>query len=365
MNPALARLRGLGTTGLMALALLVVLGVGSIAEAMQGGRLISSSNVSHMLSGMGVLGFVAIGQTLVVLCRSLDLSVGYSLAATTLVAAITMNGQSDRVALGVLAAVGVAAAIGLVNGLIITKLRVNSFIATLGVGIIIKGYLDTRYQGPAGAVPRSFQRVGLNKIWVFPWQTLIMLGLAAVVFVLLSRTRLGHSMYAVGGSEEVARLSGLRTHRTVIAAHTLCGVCVGLGGVILASRFGTGYASAVYQAGYDLNSIAAVVLGGTALTGGRGSVIGTVLGVAMLAVLDTTFDALGINPFFKQVLRGVIVVVAVALYARRQLARRAVRERFDRDGNDARVAPPVEVTVPAEIELPAELGAATAEGASR
>ena len=331
MNAILVRRRALGPTGLVTIALIIVIAVSAVVVAIDGGRLVSTSNVVDIFTRMSLLGFVAVGQTLVILCRSLDLSVGYTIASTSLVTAIVMDGQGGRAPLALLAAIGVGAGIGLANGLVITKLRVNPFIATLGVGLIVKGYLDTEFQGPSGSTPPSFQRLGFDRIWVLPVSTLAMFVFAAIVYVVLQRTKVGHAIYAVGGDEEVARFSGLRTHRTLLTAHMLCGVAAALAGILLAARFGTGSAL-VYDDGYDLDSVAAVVLGGTALTGGRGSVAGTVAAVAILAVLDTVFNELQVNPFFKDVLRGVIVVVAVALYARRALARRTVRRRFGPGG---------------------------------
>jgi ribose transport system permease protein len=134
-------------------------------------------------------------------------------------------------------------------------------------------------------------------------------------------------MFAVGGSADVARLSGIRTGRVMVTAHVLCAVAAGVAGLLIAARFGTGSAL-VYSSGYDLDSIAAVVLGGTLLMGGRGGIAGTLGGVLILAVLDTVFNLLQVDPFFKDVLRGVVIIAAVAIYARRQIDRRASRPRF-------------------------------------
>jgi ribose transport system permease protein len=137
------------------------------------------------------------------------------------------------------------------------------------------------------------------------------------VWFLLRSTRFGYHVYAVGGDEDVSKLSGLRTHRTIIAAHVLCSLTAAITGLFLASRLGSGTPTVGTDGGYDLESIAAVVLGGTALTGGRGGVLGTLAGVFILAVLDNTFNQLEVNAFLKDVLRGVIIIAAVALYARR------------------------------------------------
>ncbi|SIO84787.1 ABC transporter permease [Nocardiopsis sp. JB363] len=320
-----------GTTGLVYVALVIVLVVSALFVAFQGGSLFTAANTVDLFTRSSLLGFLAIGQTLVILCRSLDLSVGYVAALSTMVAAITMAGDPSRIVLGVGVTLGLAALIGLVNGLVITKLRVNPFITTLGMGLIIKGYLDTRFQGPAGSIPAEFQMFGLSRVGVLPVSTLVMLALAVAVILFLRRSRTGFHMYAVGGDAEVARLSGIRPELPVITAHVLCSMTAGAAGLLLASRFGTGN-SLVYNNGYELEAIAAVVLGGTYLLGGRGGVAGTVAGVFILATLDTVFNTLSVDPFVKDVLRGAIVIATVAIYARGQHTRAAVRLRFPSGG---------------------------------
>lgn len=321
----------IGAVGPVHVALVVILVVGAVLVATQGANLFSTANTVDLLTRSSLLGFLAIGQTLVILCRSLDLSVGHVAALSTIVAATVMAGDPARILPGVAATLGVAALIGLANGLIITRLRVNPFIATLGMGLIIKGYLDTRYQGPAGDIPMAFHMFGYTRIGVLPLSTIVMVVLAVAAALFLHRTRTGHHMYAVGGDAEVARLSGVRAGIPVVTAHVLCSTMAGVAGLLLAARFGTGN-TLVQGNGYELEAIAAVVLGGTYLFGGRGGVSGTVAGVFILATLDTVFNVLGVDPFVKEVLRGVIVIAAVAFYARGQNLRASVRVRFPSGG---------------------------------
>ncbi|MFC4563575.1 ABC transporter permease [Nocardiopsis mangrovi] len=326
-----ARLRGaprrLGTTGMVYAALVLIVAVGAVLAATRGHNLLGTASTVDMLTRSSLLGFVAIGQTLVILCRSLDLSVGYVMALCSIVAATTMAGDPARIGLGIAAVLLVSGLIGLANGLIVTKLKVNAFIATLGMGLVIKGYLDTQYAGPTGEVPAAFQAFGYTRIGFVPLSTAVMLAVAVAAILFLRKTRTGYHIYAVGGDADVARMSGIRVDRPVVTAHVLCSMAAGVAGLLIASRFGTG-SSLVYSSGYDLESIAAVVLGGTYLMGGSGGVAGTVAGVLILAVLDTLFNILAVDPFFKDVLRGVIVIAAVAIYARRQFARPLSRPRF-------------------------------------
>ncbi|WP_461121118.1 ABC transporter permease [Saccharothrix stipae] len=305
------------------LALVALLVVGSVLVGLNGGVLLDQGGILNILTRSTVLGLVAVGQTIVIITGSLDLSVAYLVGLCSLVAAETMAGSDGMMVPGVLLALGVAAVVGLVNGLVVTVLKVNAFIATLGVALILRGYLEDNYTGPAGSVPRAFQHLGFDRIGPVPIGVLLMLLVAAAAWWYLSRTRGGYHTYAVGGDVDVARLSGVRTGRTIVVAHVLCAVAAGLAGVFLASRLGSGAPYVGTDAGYDLESIAAVVLGGAALAGGRGGVVGTIGGVLILATLDTVFDDLAVDPFFKDVVRGIVLIVAVALYARRKLSRRS------------------------------------------
>lgn len=315
----------LNTTLIVYIALLGVIVVGAVLVSTVGRNFFSDGNIRDILTGMSVLGFVAVGQTLVILTGSLDLSVPYVISLSSLLAAETMRGNPGNIAQGVLLALAVCALIGLVNGLIVTKLKVHGFIATLGIGLIVKGYLATNYKGSSGSVPSEFQFIGATGIGPVPISTLIMLGLALLVFLFLRKTRTGHHIYAVGGSLDVSRLSGLRTSQPVIVAHMICSVTAGMAGLLLASRLGVGSPTVGSQGGYDLLSIAAVVLGGTLLAGGRGSIWGTIGGVAIFAVLDSVMSVMQVNPFLKDVVRGVVIVAAVAIYTGRAVEKRRAR----------------------------------------
>lgn len=300
------------------LALLGLVAVGWALVALDGGQFLTLESIVGIQQRSAALGIVAIGQTLAILAGSLDLSVAYLISLTSLVAAEIMAGQDGNIVPAVAAALAVSALVGLVNGVVITGLRVHAFIATLGVALIIKGVVDHLYDGPAGAVPESFQVLGYSRIGPVPVSALLWAGVAVAAWFLLSRTRLGYRIHAVGGNEEVARLSGIRTGRVVVLTHVLCSLCAGVAGLLLASRLGAGAPTVGTDGGYDLESIAAVVLGGTALAGGKGGVAGTVGGVLLLAVLDSLFNQLEVNSFVKDVVRGVVIVVAVAVYARRK-----------------------------------------------
>ena len=299
-------------------ALLGIVIISWIVVTIDGGTYWTTANIVNILQRSVALGIVAAGQTVVILLGSLDLSVAWLISLSSLVLATTMDGQSSNVTQAVLLVLVIGLAVGLVNGLIITKLRVNAFIATLGTALIIQGIIQNKYDGPAGAVPASFRDIGYTRFGLIPMSFFLLIAVVFVIWFLLRNTRFGYRIYAVGGSEDVSKLSGLRTHRTIIAAHVVCSLCAVITGMFLAARLGAGTPTVGTDGGYDLESIAAVVLGGTALMGGRGSVLGTVGGVFILAVLDNTFNQLEVNSFIKDVVRGVILIAAVAVYARRQ-----------------------------------------------
>jgi len=280
-----------------------------------GTRFVTYDNVLSILQRSVGLGIVAAGQTLAILVGSLDLSVAYLISVTAVVASALMNGDPNMIVPAVAVVIGIGVLVGLTNGLIITKLRVNAFIATLGVGLILRGILNATVDNFTGSVPQQFQVLAYGGIGPVPWSVLLLAIVVFAVWFLLRHTRLGHHMYAVGGDEETARLSGVRSHRVIIAAHVLCSLTAVGTGLFLASQLRAGAPWVGPQGFYDLESIAAVVVGGTALAGGRGGVLGTLGGVFILALLDNVFNQLQINAYVKEIIRGMIIVAAVAVYA--------------------------------------------------
>jgi ribose transport system permease protein len=324
------RFARLTSTGIVLLVLIAAVVLGTVLTALEGRNFFSTGNLRDILTATSILGFIAIGQTLVILCGSLDLSVPFVASLTGVIAAGEMAGQTGNVLPAVLIALAIAAAIGLVNGVLVSMLHVHGFIATLGMGLVISGYIATNYQGNHGSAPQSFRTIGISFIGPLPVSTLIMLGCAVLAIVLLRRTRTGHHLYAVGGNAEVARLSGIRTSVPVITAHVLCSLLAALAGLLLLARLSVGNPTIGSQGQYDLMSIAAVVLGGTLLAGGKGNITGTVAGVAIFAVMDNVMAVMQTDSFLRNVVRGVVIVAAVAVYARRDIDRRPAR--FERPG---------------------------------
>lgn len=282
-------------------------------------RFLTEENLTNVLRQQSMLGLVALGMTFVILTGGIDLSVG-SLVAVAGVAAASLAGQGLLVAL--LAGIGFAAALGLLNGLVIAKARIQPFIVTLAMMIAARG-LALVYTGEKTlSVPRGaegFSELGRGRVdlgvFSIPYPVLILLAAYAVAWVVLNYTRFGRHTYALGDSEEAARLLGLNVGRVTVGVYTLSGAMAGLAGVLLASRLGTG--QPVAAVGWELDAIAAVVVGGTLLTGGQGGIGSTLVGVLLLALIFNIFNLEGwISPWWQLVLRGVILLAVVIVQNR-------------------------------------------------
>ena len=282
-------------------------------------RFLTEENLTNVLRQNSMLGLVALGMTFVILTGGIDLSVG-SLVA---VAGVAAAGLADRgLVVALLAGVGFATALGLVNGLVIARARIQPFIVTLAMMIAARG-LALVYTGekslsvPAGA--EAFRELGRGKLDLgalsVPYPVLILLVAYALGWLVLNYTRFGRHTYALGDSEEAARLMGLNVGRVTAGVYTLSGALAGLAGVLLASRLGTG--QPVAAVGWELDAIAAVVVGGTLLTGGQGGVGSTLVGMLLLALIFNIFNLEGwISPWWQLVLRGIILLAVVVVQNR-------------------------------------------------
>lgn len=274
--------------------------------------------VMGLLQRMVALGIVAIGQTFVIIAGSIDLSVAHLISLGAIISTFVMQGDPGLIWLGVLAALAAGIFVGAVNGLLITELKVNPLIATLGVGLILRGILTTAYGHLQGNTPDSYRALAYNSLADVPYALIMLAVIAIIAGFILRRTVAGARIYSVGGNPISARLAGIHTGRVVLAAHIVSGACAAAAGLYLASRLGTGTPWVGQNGGYDLDSLAVVVIGGTLLAGGKGGVGGTLAAVFLFCSIDAAFNMLQIDPFLGQVLRGAIVVLAVAYHSVRQ-----------------------------------------------
>jgi ribose transport system permease protein len=256
------------------------------------------------------LAAVSFGQTFTILTAGLDLSVGSTVALISVIAAFGM--RSHGVGIGIIEALAAGAAVGVVNGILITRLRVFPFIATLAMLSILSGLALNLSSGVAvSGLPRGFGDLAYELVAGVPVPVIVALLVLAVSHFILRYTRLGRHIYAVGGNEEAARLSGINIELVKLAAYVICGFCAAVGSLILTSRVASGQPT--LGTSLPLESVAAVVLGGVSLFGGRGSVVGVAFGVAFVSLLSNGLNLLNVSSYTQLMVIGAALVVAVAL----------------------------------------------------
>ncbi|WP_026581999.1 ABC transporter permease subunit [Bacillus sp. J33] len=274
---------------------------------------LTTDNIFNVLRQVSINALIAFGMTFVILTGGIDLSVGSILALASALTAGMLAGGMDPV-LAVIVGLLAGAAMGMVNGLIITKGKVAPFIATLATMTIFRGftlvYTDGRpITGLSDAV--SFQMLGKGYFLGIPFPVVTMLIAYFVLFFILKKTTFGRGVYAIGGNEEASRLSGLKVDRLKIGVYSITGFLSALAGITLASRLNSAQPTA--GASYELDAIAAVVLGGTSLSGGRGWIFGTLIGALIIGVLNNGLNLLNVSSFYQQVVKGGVILLAVLL----------------------------------------------------
>ena len=274
---------------------------------------LTGTNLSNVLKQASALIITAVGMTFVILSAGIELSVGSNIALSGVLSAgfIFFNQMPTGVA--VVMAVLVGTLVGLINGVIIAKGNIPPFITTLAMLSIARG-LSLLYTGgyPIYDLPKSYTQLGRGCVLGIPIPIFLMIIIVAVAWFVLERTKFGRYVYAIGGNEESARLSGIAVSKVKVLIYMICGFTAGVSGVILSARLASGQPT--LGQGMELDAIAAVVLGGTSLFGGRGHLWGTVAGGFFLAVLGNGLNLLGVSSFWQQVLKGVVLLIAVLAY---------------------------------------------------
>jgi ribose transport system permease protein len=301
---------------------LLALAVVVVAMSIVSDRFLTFDNGLNVLRQISINLCLSIGMTMIILSGGIDLSVGSVLALSGAVAAgllkngITAPGWSVMLEFTILGAivagilVGMAA--GWINGLVITRFRVPPFVATLGMLIIARG-LTQLWTGnfPITNLGEKFRFMGTGYLWHVPMPVWISAALVLVFVVVTRRTRFGRYLYAIGGNERAATLSGLNIARIKRTVYMIGGGLAGAAGLLLTARLDAADPKAGF--GYELDSIAAVVIGGTSLAGGRGSILGTVLGCLLIGVMNNGLVLLGMSPDWQLVVKGIVIIVAVAV----------------------------------------------------
>ncbi len=274
---------------------------------------LSVNNLLNVLRQVSISALIAFGMTFVILTGGIDLSVGSTLALTGAVAASLLAGGTDPfIAMGLALILGLV--LGAINGVIITKGKVAPFIATLATMTIYRGLTLVYTEGrPVSGLGDSlaFQLFGKGYFFGIPVPVITMVVSFAILYFILHKTTFGRRVYAVGGNEEAAKLSGISPDRVKIAVYAITGFLAAMSALILTSRLNSAQPTAGES--YELDAIAAVVLGGTSLTGGKGWIFGTLVGALIIGVLNNGMNLIGVSSFFQQVVKGVVILLAVLI----------------------------------------------------
>ena len=301
---------------------LIALAVMVLALSVLSDNFLTAENGWNILRQISVNLCLSICMTLVIVSGGIDLSVGAVLALSGAIAAGLLKRGLPlpmfdvllqfTTAGAVVAGIGVGAALGWFNGFAITRFQLPPFVATLGMFSIARGFTMLWTGGfPITGLGPSFGFIGTGAVLGVPMPVWIMVFLVGVFVVVAQRTRFGRHLYAVGGNERAARLTGLRVNRIKLAVYALAGARAGGAGLSVTARLYSAQPNA--GLGYELDSIAAVVIGGTSLSGGRGTVTGTVLGCLIIGVLNNGLFLLNVSPFWQQVIKGAVILLAVAI----------------------------------------------------
>lgn len=294
-------------SGLFLLILLLVL----VLSALRPTTFFSSQNLFNILKQVSLVTMVAVGQTLVMVSGGIDLSVGFNLGLSGVMLAYFIQEGVNPVAAVVLGII-LSVLAGALNGVIITKLRLPPFIVTLGVAKIVRGVMYVVTRGyPIPVYTRFIIWFGNGYFGPVPVPTVFMLAVVAVGTYILTRTVFGNHTKAIGGNELAARLSGISIHSNKIAIYTLTGLLCGIAGVVMVGRVNAGNPNSGLN--FDLDSIAATIIGGTSLAGGEGTVIGTLLGALLLGVIANGLVLMNVSMYWQTIVAGVIIIGVCAL----------------------------------------------------
>ena len=276
---------------------------------------LSGRNIFNVLRQTSLVGIIAIGVTYTILAADIDLSIGSVAGLAGVLAAGFYTGlyfSRLNIFLTIAIALSVCLVIGLAMGVIITKAKVHPFVITLGMLSIARGIALIYAKGaPIGGLDETFLYIGGGRIWNIPVPLIIFIVIAVVSYLVLKKTPYGMYVYAIGGNIEATRLSGINVDLVRIVSFGICSLLAGIAGIILAARVNSG--EPVAAEGWELDAIAATIIGGTSLFGGKGGIIATVVGAMFLGVLRNGLNLLQVSSFYQRVFIGVLIIVAVII----------------------------------------------------
>ncbi len=274
-------------------------------------RFLTLPNMLNIFRQVSIMGIMAVGMTMVILAQGIDLSVGSILALSGAVTAGMMAGDTSMV-LSVLIGLAVGTGLGLFNGLMISKAKLPDFIVTLAMMSIARGLVLVYTGGrPISGFDPAFRTIGGGRVGMVPIPVIIFAVILVIGYLVLNKTTFGRYIYAVGGNQQAARLAGINTDSIKIKVYAISGFLSAVSGVILTSRLNSAQPTA--GVAYELDVIAMVVLGGTSLVGGKGTIGGTLIGALIIGVLNNSLNLLGVASFYQEVAKGLVILVAVLL----------------------------------------------------
>lgn len=278
-------------------------------------RFLDLNNQLNILMQVSIIGIVAMGMTVVMLSGGIDLSVGSVLALAGVISVLALN-ASGSILVGVFTALVVGSFAGFLNGLMVAKGRIASFIATLGMMAAARSIaLYIAEGGSVSGEVAGFTAIANTDLWIFDYPVIIFLIMTALVYIVMHKTRFGRYVYALGSNEKAALLSAIRVDRIKIGVYTLIGFLVGVAAIIETSRLNS-ISSSSSGSQYELDAIAAVIIGGTRMTGGRGKIIGTLFGVLILGILNNMMNLMNVSPYLQGFVKGLIIIIAVVFQKR-------------------------------------------------
>lgn len=290
--------------------ILVIMAVLFIASAIINQNFLRPQNLINILRQISVVTIIAAGQTMLIVSGMIDLSAGLTTTASMVIAAGVLA-STGSLPLALLAGIGVGCLVGFINGYLVTKFKLQPFIATLSMTFILRGFVQIYTNGQTIRGVERARFLGQGSILGVPVPVLIMLAVMIFVGVLMKMTKFGTSIYAIGGSEKAAIASGINTQRTKRIIFTLSGALTGLAGVVLMSRLMSGMPSV--GEGYEFDAITAVIVGGTSFLGGIGTITGTLIGSLILGLINNILNLLHVSTQYQMIVKGALIAIAVII----------------------------------------------------
>lgn len=293
----------------------IVIGLGIILSVISG-NFLTGTNLLNVLRQISINGILAIGMTIVCLTGGIDLSVGSIVAFSGIIAAGLLRDKEYPIALIVLIAIAIGGLLGLYNGYFVAYWNAAPFVVTLSMMTIARGMTYVYSTGrPISNLPTEFLAIGKGSIAGVPVPTIILIIVFILASVMLTKLKFGRYVYAVGGNENAAMVSGINVKRIKMMVYVLSGIACGIAAIILTARVSAGLPTAGES--YELDAIAATVIGGTSLSGGRGRLWGTIVGAILLGIVNNGLDLMNVSSFYQQIVKGLIILGAILIDSKR------------------------------------------------